>query len=684
MERDPSGTDYGQYWQPEDQQVDGRPQPAQPQAAADPSYQGYDQSGYGYPSTYPDQQQYQQQQSYAPPYPEQPYGEPQPYQPYPDQQYPDQQYPATGYPADPSYPAAPPYPAQGYYQAPEQPTTEQQASGYGVPGQQAAEAPADYTAQWSPAEAYQAALYADPGYPASADPYPPSAPESASSAAPTTATPVPQPSAAAEAAADPSATGAASATGAPPATAAAPVPGGPLLPRLAAAATGRAPGTDRRTFLLRAGVGVLALVVVAAAGYAVAGHGASKKPTAAGAATQTDLAGSHAKAWSAPAVPASAGNDGLLGSWLLSGALVRGDGTAVTAYDTAKGAKLWTVAPPTPGAVPCAMSPTVNTAGIGAVIFQAKPGTGQACTKLVVVDTATGKQKWTATINKTTKAYGASVMVNDTRAVAVGDTAAIGYDVATGKQSWTYAGPGKFCGALGGSGTGSTLLLQSTCADTSPKQQAIKLNADTGKLTWWRGLPSAAASYTVLSADPAVVAVHMSDPSKDSIMSFSAAGDTQASIFVSQTAGLLDSTHGSFDPDPALFFQGGTMIAEITPGGTGGSTAAGTASLLTAFNLVDGKQLWQATPAEKGRSALVGIDGTAAVVATEERIGQPAKLSHFDLSTGNEVPGGSFPQGTGSLLTSGRVLYSGDLVGVLPEFTNPYGTSATAFTTVAG
>ncbi|MFC1414960.1 PQQ-binding-like beta-propeller repeat protein [Streptacidiphilus sp. N1-12] len=609
MERDPSGTEYGQYWQPEAQQPEGYAQPAPPQA------QAYDQSaGYGYPPAYPEQ-----------PYPEQAYQDPQ-YQAQQYAAYPEQQQYQGYYQPSADY--------TGYQQAEYQPTEYQ----YGVPAQQGYDA----TAQWSSTEMYQAEQYpapeAQPQAQPPVEPEPPAEPD--------------------------------------PATGPEPEPAGedPLLPRLAAAATGRAPGTDRRSFLLRAGVGLLALIVVAVAGYAVAGQGGTKKP-AAGAGSQANLSGTHSKAWSAPAVPASAGNDGLLGSWLLPDALVRGDGTAVTAYDTAKGGKLWTVVPPSPGAVPCAMSPTVSSTGVGAVLFQAKAGTGQACTQLVAVDTATGKQKWTATINKATKAYSASVMVNDTRAVAVGDAAAVGYDLGTGKQSWTYAGPGKFCGALGGSGVASTLLLQSTCADTNPKQQAINLNADTGKLVWWRGLPQTAASYTVLSAVPAVVAVHMTAAGKDTIMSFSAKGDTQASIPVTQPAGLLDSTHGAFDPDPALFFQDSTMIAEITPGGA----ASGTAGLLTAFNLVDGKQLWQATPLEKGRSALVGIDSTAAVVATEERIGQQARLSHFDLTTGKESSGGNFPRGTGSLLTSGRILYRGSLVAVLPEFTNPYGSSATVF-----
>src|SRR5947208_548313 len=72
--------------------------------------------------------------------------------------------------------------------------------------------------------------------------------------------------------------------------------------------------TDGRTRLIRGGIGALALIVLAVAGYTVAGQGASKKPGS-GTAAQTDLAGSHTRTWSVAAASASAGNDGLLGSW---------------------------------------------------------------------------------------------------------------------------------------------------------------------------------------------------------------------------------------------------------------------------------------------------------------------------------------------------------------------------------
>ncbi|MEZ0070306.1 hypothetical protein ABIA32_006358 [Streptacidiphilus sp. MAP12-20] len=470
-------------------------------------------------------------------------------------------------------------------------------------------------------------------------------------------------------------------------------PGG-LRSRVTDAALGRGPGVDRKSYVTRLAIGGGALVVLAGAAFFVAGNGSSGSSDQSGGGAakpnQADIGVNHTKAWSAPAAVgastgsgggsagSSASNDGLIGSWLLADSVVRGDGVGVTAYAAADGHKLWSVAPPASGAVPCAMSPGVNSTGLGAVLFQAKAGSGQACDTLVAVDTATGKAKWNATLPSSSggTSFGASAMVNDTRVIAVGDAAAVGYDL-NGKQAWSYAGPGKYC-ALAGNGDGTALLLQSTCADTTPKQQAISLDPSSGKLRWYRGLPQNASSYTVLSASPAVVSVHMNDATQDTLMSFTEKGDKQATIPVAQTGGSLDSTHGSFDPDPELFFSGTTLVAAVEPPAQSAAAAAGP-TVIAAYSLVDGKELWRTTAQEKGVAVPVGIDGSAVIVATDERVGQPARLSHFDLTSGTETVGGTFPQGTGSLLGSGRVLFRTSLVVALPEYTGSYNTSVTAW-----
>ncbi|WP_034090537.1 outer membrane protein assembly factor BamB family protein [Streptacidiphilus albus] len=673
MESEP---DYGQYWQPDSQSAEGygqqqppgyeqqqpAPQPQQEQQQYGyTDYSGYDGRAAGY-ADYPAQPGDPYAQQYPAPYPPEPYA----------QEYPQQQY-AQEYAQDYAQQYAEQFAAQ-YPAAPDTTGTPDPASG-GI----AAEA--------GPA----ADLAADP-----------TDPELGAAAA--------APSGAVASGAGRASRRGGRGRGTAPGEAAAADGSGRLagagsdsgaegfnLARLLAVATGRAPGTDRKVFLTRAVLGATALVVLCVAGYAVAGGGSGPKHSPApGVPAQADLSTGHTKSWAAPAdTGATNGNDGLVGSWLLSSAVVRGDGMGVTAYNATSGSPLWTVAPPSAGAVPCAMSQSVGSTGIGAVLYQAGAGAKQACNEIVAVDTTTGKQAWTAQLTTASQLTTSSVAVEGTQVVAVGSTGAIGFNAGTGKQSWTYGGPGKYC-ALTGNATGSVLLLQSTCADSNPKQQLLSVSADTGKVAWWRGLPENAASYTVLSANPAVVSVHMATSAQDTVLSFSATGDSQATIPVAQTGGQLDDVDGSFAPVPALFFQGNTMIAELSPTTTGGATTPSTSTgapgaatavtgsgLVSAFDLVSGKPLWQNAPIEKGQTSLVGLDGASAVVATEERIGQPARLSHFDLGTGKETAGGSFPQATGSLLTSGRVLYQGNQVFTLPQFTSTYSTAVTAYSSAS-
>ena len=646
-----SEPDYGQYWGPDGQSAQEQ-EGQQPTHEQQPGYvgTGYEQPGYAqseYPQSeypqnpqheyggagYPQQPGYQPEQGYSqqPEYQQseyqQPYGGYEGYQGYAEyqgqQQYAPEQ--GQGYQGEQSYaPAAGYAPEQGY------PAAGQYYAGADQQGtrQQEEEQSAESTATWS-----AAGMYPPDGEPAAAQE---AAPGGEPEADPGGSTAVGGGRSARRSARGGQGNGQGNGQGGDGAAGEGEA-GGSVISRLLAAATGRA-GGDRKTFIVRAALGAAALVVLGVAGYAVAGGGSgAAKPKASAGAPSVDLAATHTKSWAAPADAGSVkGNDGLVGSWLLSDAVVRGDGMGVTAYGNTGGSALWTVAPPATGAVPCAMSSTVDASGVGVVLFQAKPGTGQPCTLLVAVDTSTGKAKWTATVPGGSTGQ-TSVMVSDTRVVAVAGGAATGYDVATGKQSWSYSGPGKYC-VLTGNGTAGALLVQSTCADSNPKQQLISLDPGTGKLGWWRGLPQNAASYTVLSATPAVIGVHMTDPTKDTLMSFSAQGDNQATIPVSQVGGLLDSLHGTFDPNPALFFQGSTMIAELsatTVGATGGSAA----------------------PVAPGSGVVTA----------------------FDLATGKETPGGAFPQATGSLLTSGRVLYQGSLVAVLPQFTSTYGTAVTLY-----
>lgn len=662
MAQEPSGSNgqpseygYGHQWQQPGQDAsaesgipggyavqgtgqDGWGDPAQTGQAA--YYGGYDQQ-----QQYP-QQQYDQQYSQAyygnQPYGDQPYGD-QPYsdqsygnqsygnqgygeQAYGGQPYPDQAHAGqyAGYPyADPTGGQQPQVPPQGY---PDQQQYETQAYQAGHQ-QQPPAADDDATQQWQPLDA--AAVLgagAPPADPALGDPSEED-----------------------------------------------PAEGGPgLVDRVRAALGGDSDGPGRRTLLTRLAIGGAALVVLVGAGIYVAGSGGSGGgDTGTGAGTASSgFSVDHTKAWAAQ--PAAAGaDDGLLGSWLVPKAVVRGDGTGVHAYDLTTGKQVWTAQTPKPGAVPCGMSPTVS-GGVGAVLFAPQAGS-HSCTLLSAVDTGTGKQKWTTTLAGTKGSYSARAMVNDGRVIAIGDSKAVGYDLATGKSKWENKGRGKFC-TLSGAGSGNTVLVHSSCADSSPKEQIVALDAASGRLVWWRGLGTP-KTVTVLSAEPAVVLTTGSTEADDRIRSWDTKGNPGPEIPVTQATGRLDVEHGMLDATPTVFFSGTTMATALVPAGGGTPDHAS----LTAVDLKSGKTTWTAAAQEKGKAQPVGLDGDALVVATEERTDQSAHLSRFALADGKETAGGGFPKDTGSVLTAGRVLTSDGLVVAVPTFTSTYVTSASAY-----
>jgi len=428
---------------------------------------------------------------------------------------------------------------------------------------------------------------------------------------------------------------------------------------------------SRRALALRAGAGAAALAVLITAGVLATGDDDSSGDSGDSAAAP-GFTVAHAKAWAAqPASAAPSGaDDTLVGGWLLGDAVVRADSSGVHAYALADGKPTWAVAPPAEGAAACGLSPTVNATGLGAVLFRPQADPKSPCTLLAAVDTKTGKTVWTKTLSDAKDAYGAHVAVTADKVIAVGDDKAAAWAAADGKDLWQYGGQGKFC-TLSGNASGGTVLLHSSCADSTPVDQAVALNAADGKLKWWRGLNNQPKTVTVLSAEPAVVLTTGDKPADDRVFGWGATGDPAAEIPVSVEGGRLDVGHGTFDATPGVFFQDHTMVTTVTPAEDGPST-------VTAYDLATGKALWKTRVSEKGKARAVGFDNGAMLLAVDERLDQPAHLSRFAATGGQETAGGAYPQGTGSLLTSGRVLTGGGKVVVLPEHSTNFGT-ATAF-----
>ncbi|GAA2742371.1 PQQ-binding-like beta-propeller repeat protein [Kitasatospora cinereorecta] len=431
-------------------------------------------------------------------------------------------------------------------------------------------------------------------------------------------------------------------------------------------------GPSRRALLVRAGAGVAALAVLVTAG--VLATGEDDKPTAAttdGVPTQ-NIAVAHDKSWTATpaAAPAAGGDDTLTGSWLLADAVVRADASGVHAYALADGKPTWTLAPPADGAVPCGLSPTVNAAGLGAAVFRPAADPKSPCTLVAAVDTKAGKATWNKALSDAKDSYTAHVSVTDDKVIAVGDDKAAAWAAADGKDLWQYAGQGKYC-SLSGGGSGNTVVLHSSCADSAPVDQAVALNAADGKVTWWRGLNNQPKTVTVLSAEPAVVLTTGAQPADDRVFAWGATGDPAAEIPVAVDGGRLEAGHGTFDAVPAVWFHEHLMFATVT-------SAEGATTAVTAYDLTTGKAQWRTAVAEKAKSRAAGLDGGGLLLAVDERVDQPAHISRFALTGGQETRGGAFQRGTGSLLTSGRLLTGGGKVIALPEHSSNFGT-ATAF-----
>ncbi|MFF2039673.1 PQQ-binding-like beta-propeller repeat protein [Kitasatospora sp. NPDC058170] len=425
-------------------------------------------------------------------------------------------------------------------------------------------------------------------------------------------------------------------------------------------------GPGRRTLLIRTGAGVAALGVLLAAGLTVGGEGGGR--AAADSGGEPGFTVAHAKVWSAqPAAALQPGaDDTLVGSWLLADAVVRVDAAGVHAYDLAAGKATWSIEPPAAGAVPCGISPGVNGAGLGAVLFRTQADPKSPCTLVAAVDTKAGRTAWSKSLSEAKDTYNAHVGVTEDKVIAVGDDRAVAWEAADGQDVWQYTGQGKFC-TLSGGVTGKTVMVASSCADSTPVDQAVSLNTADGKVSWWRGLNNQPKTVTVLSAEPSVVLTTGEKPGDDRVFAWGPTGDPAAEIPVAAEDGRLDTAHGTFSATPGVFFQGRTMVTTVAPATAGGPVSA------VGYDLDSGKQVWKAAAAEKGVVRAVALDGGALVLAADERLEQPAHLSRFALAGGQETVGGNFPQGTGSLLVSGRVLIGGGQVVAIPEHSANFG-----------
>ncbi|MBF9070395.1 outer membrane protein assembly factor BamB family protein [Streptacidiphilus fuscans] len=191
----------------------------------------------------------------------------------------------------------------------------------------------------------------------------------------------------------------------------------------------------------------------------------------------------------------------LIGSWITDKNLIR-VGDTVSAYSLADGSVAWTVSPPSGASVPCGMSPTVSSAGVGTIAFGSDD---HSCTNVVGVDTTTGRELWNLKLNipQGGSASQVNTFISGTVATITGSGVIGGVDLTSGNTAWQYKPRGQYCNDDAYSG-GGVVLVNEFCADVNPTYVLTALDGATGKQLWQKTESDNVMFTSVLNGSPLV------------------------------------------------------------------------------------------------------------------------------------------------------------------------------------
>ncbi|MFD3451984.1 PQQ-binding-like beta-propeller repeat protein [Streptomyces sp. NPDC058691] len=392
----------------------------------------------------------------------------------------------------------------------------------------------------------------------------------------------------------------------------------------------RGPRKGRRV----AGVALTLAVLVAGGATAVALERKDAPPVASRQLTQV---------WQ---VSAPAADDTLIGSWVTRKLLIRASTHGgVRAYHLSDGSQAWKAALPEPAAtVPCAMSPTISTDGIGTIAF----GTdGNSCTSLAGIDAATGRILWSSPLvdrgHRTPTA--AQTYLQGEVATIVSGNFLGGLDVRTGRPVWGYRARGHYCNVRA-SGSAGVVVVDDYCADRTDKFTLRAYDGKTGKLLW--ALPQRTHTDVLhaFSGSPLIASLHT--PDEDSTRVFTASGGSRKlAVGNSQTLPGNDT-----DADHSARLAGDVLV---TP------ALAADHLEVDAFDVTTGARLWT-LPSAALATAVAGDDSVYAVSSS----GSP-QLVRLEPRTGHVTPVATLPSGVvgSDALHTGTVYVLPDDGGVL-------------------
>ncbi|MDH6135792.1 hypothetical protein P3T37_005209 [Kitasatospora sp. MAA4] len=373
--------------------------------------------------------------------------------------------------------------------------------------------------------------------------------------------------------------------------------------------------------------------------------------------------------WTVPKSSVSGSDSHTLGEWTTDKLLVRGDATALTAYNLSNGQVAWTLTPPSGTKAFCSMSASTNKKDVGGVTFNLGD---DDCASVGAVDATTGKLLFNVGSSLPSKSFDTQVTVTDTTVAAASGALLGGFNLSDGKSAWNYKDRGDYCNESSDT-AGSVVVVSDFCPDANPKQQLSVLNADTGQITSSFALTTDNDRLTnIVSTKPLVLQIS-SGYDNDYMVGVDASGKTMAKIPL-KVAGedrlQLSSASAALSKNIVL---GNTLYVEVTKNDK---------TAIRAIDLVSGTTLWTVDGgAEQGLRLVDGSkDGKPLAIAIDG-YGKGARLVSLSPADGSLTAVSSFNVKSDSFMPfqDAQVLVATDLSQVLTVPQLPIEATATLY-----
>ncbi|MGW6916691.1 outer membrane protein assembly factor BamB family protein [Kitasatospora sp. NPDC054939] len=403
-----------------------------------------------------------------------------------------------------------------------------------------------------------------------------------------------------------------------------------------------APVRQKNPVMLWGGIigGVLVLSIIAGL-VVLAGNLEDKDDPASTGGTSGGGSGKYALSWAAPKAT-TAGSGSLLAVWGTDKVIVRGDTTAIKAYNSGDGKEAWSITPPSGAKEFCTMSYGMNSKKIAAVSMN----TGDSdCSTIGAVDVANGKLLWSAKISSS-RISSPSLSVTD-NVIVVGSTNTFGaVKLTDGSSAWQYTPRDKSC-SLFGEAAGSQLVVSDRCyGNTGPKSTLNVLDADTGKAN---GSPMTLEGNIervdkVISDKPLVLEMS-SGVNGDYLLMLDKDNKPAGKMPVKEAGSDSLRLSGSSEPTTINTVSGTTLYVQVDSAGK---------SSINAYDLATGKRLWSSTGnAERGLRLISGTDKEGKVRAIAMAgYGKEPKVVQLNPADGAATDLGVIADTRTSLLTS--------------------------------